>query len=62
MRATCENWRVALLTYILAYSSTPHTVTGISPTTLMLGRAVHSKLNDFCLHTSDNLGEGVRET
>jgi hypothetical protein len=27
----------------------------------MLGRSVHSKINDFCLQTSDILDEGFRE-
>ena len=46
-------WREELLTYLFAYRTTPHSVTGVPPAELMFHRKIKTKLPE--LPSSDNL-------
>ena len=37
-QAENKNWKKELLTYLIAYRTTPHTTTGVSPAELLFGR------------------------
>ena len=41
-----KDWKSELLTFLVAYRSTPHTVTGVSPAELMYNRKMRTKLPD----------------
>jgi len=43
-QAEKKDWRKALRTYLLAYRSTPHTTTGVSPGELLFGRKLRTKM------------------
>ena len=42
-----KNWKKEINTFLLAYRSTPHSVTGISPAELMFKRKLRTKLPDM---------------
>jgi hypothetical protein len=42
-----KNWKSELLTYVTAYRSVPHTVTGKSPAEIFFGRRVRTKLPEL---------------
>ena len=37
-----------MLTYLMMYRSTPHTVTGVSPSKMLYGRTIRTKLPELC--------------
>ena len=43
-----RNWKDELLTYLMMYRSTPHTVTGVSPSKMLYGRTIRTKLLELC--------------
>ena len=43
-QAEKKDWKQALTTYLLAYRSTPHNTTGVSPGELLFGRKMRTKL------------------
>ena len=46
-QAEGKNWRKELVRFLAAYRTTPHTVTGICPAELLLGRKIRTKLPEF---------------
>ena len=58
-QATGKDWRKELNKFLLAYRSTPHTVTGVSPAKLLFGRGVLTKIR--CLEHRHNLMERLIE-
>lgn len=54
-----QNWRNVLCQYILSYHATPHSTTGRSPSELMFGRRIRSKLPQIPL--SSHMDEDVRD-
>ena len=42
-----KSWQQELQKYPLAYRSTPHTTTGISPADLLYGRKIRTKMPEF---------------
>jgi len=42
-----RNWRTALIVYLFAYRTTPHSVTGKPPAELLFGRSIRSKLPEL---------------
>lgn len=50
-----RNWRKELQKFSLAYRSTPHTTTGVSPAKLLFGREIRSKLPgvEIYLHSTE---------
>ncbi|KAF6019010.1 hypothetical protein EB796_022686 [Bugula neritina] len=55
----CKDHKAELRKFLLSYRSTPHSVTGVSPAELMLGRKLQTKLP--CLEKSNRLDEEVRD-
>lgn len=55
-----RNWREELYKFLVAYRSTPHSSTGVTPTFLMQGRELRSKLPELRRENSIK-NEGVRE-
>lgn len=53
--ATAEgkNWRKELLSFLLVYRSTPHSVTGASPAELMFRRSIRTKMPSLTPSVSD---------
>lgn len=56
---TGGDWRIELQRYLVAYRSTAHTVTGVSPAKLMFGREMRDKLP--CIHQPAEIDEEVRD-
>ncbi|XP_033758102.1 uncharacterized protein K02A2.6-like [Pecten maximus] len=59
--AESKNWRHELRTYLLAYRSTPHKVTGVSPAELMFGRKLRTKLPQIEEMGRNTVDESVRD-
>ncbi len=55
-----QDWRKELNKFLIAYRTTPHTVTGVSPSEMMFGRKVRSKLPQLNVHDKYD-PERVRE-
>lgn len=43
-----RNWKEELLTYLMMYRATPHNVTGVSPSQMLFGRTIRTKLPELC--------------
>ena len=43
-QAENKNWKKELLTYLIAYRTTPHTTTGVSPAEILFGRKLRCKM------------------
>ena len=54
-----KNWRNELIKYLLAYRTTPHSSTGISPAELLFGRKLRTKLPE--LRPCEVNDEGLRD-
>lgn len=55
-----HDWRAELQKYLLAYRTSPHSVTGVSPAKLMFGRELRDKLP--CIHkASEWVDEEMRD-
>ncbi len=52
-QAEKKDWRKAVREYLLAYRSTPHTTTGVSPAELMFGRTIRTKLPELRVERPD---------
>ena len=52
-----KSWKKELNTFLFAYRTTPHSVTGISPAELMYGSKLRTKLPDMS-HSNSNVVEG----
>ena len=46
-QAEGKEWKKELLKYLVAYRSTPHTATGVSPAELLFGRKMRTKLPEL---------------
>ena len=46
-QAEGRQWQQELQKYLLAYMSTPHTTTGVSPAELLYGRKIRTKIPEF---------------
>ena len=46
-QAEGKQWQQELQKYLLAYRSTPHTTTGVSPAELLYGRKIQTKMPEF---------------
>jgi hypothetical protein len=57
--AAKKSWRSELNKYLLAYRSTPHSSTGVTPAKLMFGRELRTKLPQLELSLYDN--EDIRD-
>ncbi|XP_046748852.1 uncharacterized protein K02A2.6-like [Diprion similis] len=60
-QATNRDWKEELITYLQAYRTTPHSVTGVAPAELMFNRKIRSKIPDITLMTTQNDDEEVRD-
>ena len=58
-QAEKRSWKAELDKYLLAYRSTPHSTTGVSPAELLFGRKIRSKLPSLQNH---RLESEVRDT
>lgn len=58
-QSTKTDWRVELQKYLMAYRSTPHTVTGASPAMLMFGREMKDKLPN--IHQPTEMDGEIRD-
>ena len=47
-----KDWRKELLTYLLACRSTPHAVTGKTPSQLLYGRSLRTKMPEMSAHAA----------
>jgi hypothetical protein len=56
-----KNWKNELRKFLVAYRTTPHTVTGISPSELMFNRRIKTKLPDMKINISVKEDEGIRD-
>ena len=57
-----KNWNIELQRFLLAYRTTPHTTTGESPSNLLFGRDIRSKLPDLALFNENpNQPSAVRD-
>ena len=57
-----KNWNIELQRFLLAYRTTPHTTTGESPSKLLFGRDIRSKLPDLALFNENpNQPSAVRD-
>ena len=57
-----KNWNIELQCFLLAYRTTPHTTTGESPSKLLFGRDIRSKLPDLALFNENpNQPSAVRD-
>ena len=57
-----KNWNIELQRFFLAYRTTPHTTTGESPSKLLFGRDIRSKLPDLALFNENpNQPSAVRD-
>lgn len=54
-----KDWKQELNTFLLAYRSTPHHTTGVSPAELLFKRKIRTKLPE--LNTTNNLDEEIRD-
>lgn len=57
-QAEGKNWRNALSTYLMAYRTTPHSVTGATPSEMLMGRKIRTKLPEIQFSLND---EEVRD-
>ena len=57
-QAEKRDWKKAVQEYLIAYRSTPHTTTGVSPAELLFGRKIRTKLPDLQIYVPD---EDVRD-
>ena len=46
-QAEGKEWKKEVRKYLIAYRSTPHTTTGVSPAELLFGRKMHTKLPEL---------------
>lgn len=56
-----KDWKGELNTFLLAYRSTPHQVTGVSPAELLFGRKLRTKLPEIRKETKAELNEAIRD-
>ena len=57
-----KNWNIELQCFLLPYRTTPHTTTGESPSKLLFGRDIRSKLPDLALFNENpNQPSAVRD-
>ena len=57
-----KNWNIELQRFLLAYRTTPHTTTGESPSKLLFGHDIRSKLPDLALFNENpNQPSAVRD-
>ena len=57
-QAEGKQWKEEVRKYLIAYRSTPHTTTGVSPAELLFGRKIRIKLPEF---RKDNVASEVRD-
>jgi len=57
-QAEKRDWKKAIQEYLIAYRSTPHATTGVSPAELLFGRKIRTKLPDLQIYVPD---EEVRD-
>ena len=58
---TGKDWRETLNSFLLDYRTTPHTVTKVSPATLMFGRQISNDLPDIRASIKDETENAVNE-
>ena len=54
-----KNWKSEMCNFLFHYRTTPHSVTGISPGELLMGRKLRDKLPKVTI-ASEKLSEGER--
>ncbi|XP_021343899.1 uncharacterized protein K02A2.6-like [Mizuhopecten yessoensis] len=59
--AQSKDWKTEIRTYLIAYRTTPHTTTGVSPAELMFGRKLRTKLPQIEQYARSQIDEGVRD-
>ena len=57
-----RDWKAALTTFLMAYRSTPHPATTVSPAELMFGRAIRTKMPEVTERQPRPCGEQVRDS
>ena len=56
-----RDWKQELNTFLLAYRTTPHQTTGVSPAELLFGRKLQAKLPELNRETKDGVNEAARD-
>ena len=60
-QAENKDWKRELNTFLLAYRTTPHQTTGVSPAELLFGRKLRTKLPELNRETKDGVNEAARD-